>query len=235
MGGDGRNVKQNGGSGARHKPCSGRGCGRNLLPPSLSGRRPRGPKRRGGTAASAATRGHVRSLALRGARRAVPATPLQSRRGAPRVSSAETKVTSTASCGGSHLAMTTICRSSRRSTSTLGSCMSTLQVTVALASQHTRAVARSRGMVRGRSNQERGHAARWFQKRSTACIQGCENSFRCLVIDCFSVTCNGRAVTAGVVFQRNRDWHPYSPQYMGCHFTGLAQRWRAKSASAESG
>ena len=48
-----------------------------------SGRRPRGPGQQAGTATS---------KALREARKAVPATPLRSRRGAPWVSSAETKV-----------------------------------------------------------------------------------------------------------------------------------------------
>ena len=56
--------------------------------------------------------------------------------------------------------MTSI-RRSRRSTLTLRSRMSTLQATVAPASRHTRAPARSRGTVRGRCSPERGHAARW--------------------------------------------------------------------------
>ena len=136
--------------------------------PGSSGRRPRGP---GPAPRRAQQLGYVRSLAVRAARKAVPVTPLRSRRGAPLISSAEIKVTSTASCAppqsGSPLAMTSIRRSSRRSTSTLRSCMSTSQATVAPAARHTRAVARSRGTFRGRSTFERGHAARWSPRTSS--------------------------------------------------------------------
>ena len=97
--------QRNGEPGERHEPCSGQGEGRNVLPPGSSGRRPRGPKRRAGSTASAAARGTCLFFFLFVLCARHKGLCQQHRCGlGAALSRAETKVTSTASCAAPHSA-----------------------------------------------------------------------------------------------------------------------------------
>ena len=111
--------------------------------------------------------GYVRALARSARRRAAPAVRPLSRRGMPAAVRGDTSVVSTASCipprKGKPFAM-----SSMRlpSATTLRSRTKTCIATVAPASRHTLAAARSSGPPRERNTPERGQAATWSPKAS---------------------------------------------------------------------
>ena len=115
--------------------------------------------------------GYVRSLACLAARRAGEPGWRPCRRGSPVLVKGETRVVSTASCAplyrGSPCAMASIRRlSSLLVVVTLRSVTRTCVRTLAPASLHTRAAARSRGPALLRNAPDVAHAARWSPKES---------------------------------------------------------------------
>ena len=111
-----------------------------------------------------ASSGYARALARSATRKAAPAVRPLSRRGMPAAVRGDTRVVSTASCTPPHkgrpLAMTSMRLSSWRKRTTLRSRTRACIATVAPASRHTLAAARSSGPPRERSTPDRGQAAR---------------------------------------------------------------------------
>ena len=103
-----------------------------------------------------ASSGYVRALARSARRRAAPAVRPLSRRGMPAAVRGM----------GRPFAMTSMRLSSWRTGTTLRSRTKTCVATVAPASRHTLAAARSSGLPRERNTRERGQAARWSPKAS---------------------------------------------------------------------
>ena len=110
-----------------------------------------------------ASSGYARALARSATRKAAPAARPLSRRGMPAAVRGDTRVVSTASCTPPHkgrpLAMTSMRLSSWRTGTTLRSRTRACIATVAPASRHTLAAARSSGPPRERSTPDRGQAA----------------------------------------------------------------------------